>query len=294
MSLSKVCSIDMRTSTVSLRCVLCLIVIGVASVSSVAAQPRTLYTYEIGPNDLLRINVFEEPNLNVERRVAADGTVQLPLIGQIVAEGLSEAELTRRLKAALEESFLQRASVTVEVIEVHSSPISVTGAVGRPGNLNVTGRLMLLDALAEAGGLSTQRGSVIRVLRTAENGLSDQLEISIDELLSGRRPQLNMPIFANDLITVPAESLSTIYFLGEIANPSAQTFRGGERVTLLMAIARAGGLTDRAAKTILVRRSERNGSTSDIRLNYKRVLKGKEENIELRDQDIIIVGESFF
>lgn len=268
------------------------ILILLASVSWGQAR-RTLRSYRIGPKDLVQVRVFEEPDLNVERRVAVDGTILLPLVGELLVEGMTEAELSSVLEGTLEESYLQRATVTVEVIEIQSNPISVIGAVQRPGRLNVAGQLTLLEALNEAGGLTATSGDLIRVLRTADNGLTDQVEISIDDLLSGQRPQVNISIFPNDLISVPGESTMTIYLLGEVGKRGEQTFDGGERVTLLMAISRAGGLTDRAANKITIKRSD-GADAEELVVNYKQVLKGKVPDVLLRDRDLIIVRESFF
>ncbi len=269
------------------------VLISVILAASGAAQESS-YAYIVGPGDLLQITVFEEDRLNVDLRVGEDGQIELPLLGGFSVEGLNPSEVARSLKASLEASYLQRASVSVVVLEANSRPISVMGAVRAPGNLNWTGRLTLLEALNAAGGLSTERGGVVTVLRTAENGLSAQIEISIEELLSGRRPETNIPIRGSDLINVPAETVTTIYLLGEVKSPGSLDFQSGERVTILMALARAGGLTDRAANKITLRREDGEGGTIDLTFNYKHVLSGKEDDVALQNQDLIWIKESFF
>lgn len=250
--------------------------------------------YRIGARDLIEIQVFEVPNLNVKRRVAADGTIDLPILGSLSVEGLSQSELTQRIKESLEENYLQRASVTVEVLENRSNPISVVGAVERPGTLRVASQVTLLEALTEAGGLTGETGRVIRITRVAQNGLSDQLEIPIDELLSPDSNRSNLPIFANDVINVSQESPLTVYFLGEVVAKGSLSFASSEAATVLRAIARAGGLTERASNKILIRRTARDGRVEEIELNYKRILDGKDPDIELQDKDLVVVKESFF
>ena len=168
------------------------------------------------------------------------------------------------------------------------------GAVNRPGPLAFSGRSTLLEVLTAAGGLSSRHGDVIYVLRRAENGLSDQLEIEIDDLLVEGDRRVNVPIFANDLINVPVEVEVTIFFLGEVARPGAQAFKSTETITLLTAIARAGGLTDRASKKVVIKRKDEEGVTREIEVDFKRVLAGKDPDPELREGDVVVVKESFF
>lgn len=250
--------------------------------------------YHIGPRDLVSVRVFEEPQLNVDVRVNEDGTIRLPLVGNVPAEGLTENELAARLKKILESSLLQRASVSVEVLEFRSRPISVIGAVKKPGNLDVSGRLTLLEALTAAGGLADNHGNSVNVLRRAENGLTDQVSISVDELLVQANPDVNIPIFANDLVNVPAAADLTIYLLGEVASPGAITFKSTERVTLLAAIARAGGLTERASNKIRIQRPGPAGKPTEIVVHYKKLLSGEAPDPPLQAGDVVIVKESFF
>jgi polysaccharide biosynthesis/export protein len=249
--------------------------------------------YRIGPKDLVEIKVFEEPQLNGERRVDEDGNVTLPLIGDVPAAGLTEAEFATRLTSVLSKYF-QRASVEIHVREFRSRPISLIGAVKQPGPLPYSGRWTLLEALTAAGGLIEGYGDSIYVLRRAENGLSDQVTISVADLMVKALPSANLPLYANDLVNVPAAEKVIVYCLGEFATAGALTFAGGERVTLLAAIAHAGGLSERAARTILIKRSGAGGRAEEFEVDYKRVLAGKEPDPELRAGDVLVAKESFF
>ena len=257
-------------------------------------ETPTADTYRLGPRDEVAVRVFEEEDLDVDVRVNEDGTIRLPLIGSVPAEGLTEDELAARLKEILEAELLQRASVSVEILEFRSRPISLIGAVRSPGSLNYSGRLTLLEAITAAGGLAPSHGGSIFVLRRAPNGLTDQVEVSIEDLLVRADPDVNIPIYANDLINVPEAVAVTVYTLGEVGSPGAITFRSGERITLLAAIARAGGLTERASKKLLIKRRQPDGSTREIEVRYKRIVSGNEPDLELRQGDVIIVKESFF
>ncbi len=248
--------------------------------------------YRIGPKDLLRVQVYEVPELNVDRRVNENGTINLPLIGDVPAGGLTEEELAARLKALLEAKYVQRASTSIEVTEFRSRPISVIGAVKSPGNLAFSGRWTLIEALTAAGGLTENHGNRIYVLRKADNGLSDQVAIDVTDLLVRADPRVNIPILASDLINVPTAVQVTIYCLGEVARPGALEFKSTDRITLLAAIARAGGLTDRAASRVTIKRTA--GGPREITADYKRILAGKDQDIALLEGDVLVAKESFF
>jgi len=258
-----------------------------------AGSSSAAAAYRIGPKDLLEIKVLEVPELNVERRVGVDGTIDLPGLGEIAVQGLTEGDVGERVRQLLEPKYLQRATVSVAVREFRSRPIIVLGAVKTPGNLDFSGRWTLLEALAAAGGLADQHGDVIYVQRRADNGLSDQIGIAVDDLIVKGDPQANIPIFANDIINVPPVSTVTVFFLGAISTRGAVQFRSNERISVLTGIARAGGLSDRASNEVLVKRRLPDGRQTELRANFKRILAGKDADLELRDGDVVVVKESF-
>jgi polysaccharide export outer membrane protein len=272
--------------------ILLLVVVWMAATAALA-QGRDS-TYRVGPRDLLSVRVDEDEKLNGDRRVSEAGMVNLPLLGDVPVLGKTTGEITQIIKKLLEDKYMQRASVDVQVTEFRSRPISVIGAVKTPGNLGFSGHWTLLEAITAAGGLAENHGNVAYILRRAENGLSDQVTIDLDDLLVRGDQRLNLPIFANDLINVPVNVEVTVYCLGEVAKPGALVFKSSERITLLAAIAHAGGLTDRAASKILIKRVARSDGPQEITVDFNRVLAGKEPDPELRQGDVIVVKESFF
>jgi polysaccharide export outer membrane protein len=264
-----------------------------ACICAAAAQDKDL-SYRVGARDLLSIRVDEDQKLNGERRVSESGIVNLSLIGDVYVEGKTPGEIAQAVKRLLEEKYMQRASVDVQVVEFRSRPISVIGAVKTPGNLGFSGHWTLLEVLTAVGGLSETHGNLVYVLRRADNGLSDQVTINLDDLLVRGDPRSNVPIFANDLINVPVTVDVTVYCLGEVAKPGALPFKSSERMTLLTAIAHAGGLTDRASKKILIKRAGGTDGPSEITADYNRILAGKQPDVDLRPGDVIVVKESFF
>lgn len=250
--------------------------------------------YRIGPKDLVEIRVFEVPELNIERRVSEEGSVNLPLIGDVPVQGLTDTELAERLKALLESKYVQRASVAVQVREFRSRPITMMGAVRQPGNLAFSGRWTLLEALGAAGGLTDQHGGTIFVMRRSENGLSDQVAIDVDDLMLRALPETNLPIFSGDIINIPGRVQVTVHCLGEVARPGAQTFASNQRITVLTAIAQAGGVTNRASRTVQIQRRDRSGKDMILEVDYRRILAGRDADVELFNGDVVVVRESFF
>jgi polysaccharide export outer membrane protein len=249
-------------------------------------------SYRLGPKDLIAIKVVEVPDLNVESRVSESGTVTLPLIGDVPAEGLTEAGFAQRLKELLEAKYVNRATVSIEVREFRSRPITVIGAVKTPGNLAFSGRWTLIEALAAAGGLADAHGDVVYVMRRAENGLTDQVAIRVDNLFVQGDPKSNIPIFANDLINVPSTIEVTVFCLGEVLSPGALKFKSTERISVLSVIARAGGLSDRASKKLSIKRRRGEALLEEIEVDYKRILAGKEPDVALHDGDVLVIKES--
>lgn len=250
--------------------------------------------YRIGPGDVVALQVFEEESLNVERRVEPDGSIRLPLLGDVQVAGRTQAEAASLIKTELERSYLQRATVTLEVREFRSRQVSMLGAVRNPGSLYMSGDWTLFQAITAAGGLTETHGSSIHVLRRSANGLSDQLEIPVDDLLVRGDAAVNIPLQPDDVVNVAMAQDVTVYFLGEVAQAGAVTLSTRSPITLLTAIARAGGLTDRAAHRIVVKRKLGDGSTVEFEAHYDRLLSGEEQDLELQEGDLIVVKESFF
>jgi polysaccharide export outer membrane protein len=273
---------------------LSILLLTAALAATVARAQSKDSSYRVGPRDLLSIRVDEDEKLNGDRRVSEAGMVNLPLLGDVPVLGKTTGEITQIVKKLLEDKYMQRASVDVQVTEFRSRPISVIGAVKTPGNLGFSGHWTLLEAITAAGGLAENHGNVAYILRRAENGLSDQVTIDLNDLLVRGDQRLNVPIFANDLINVPVTVEVTVYCIGEVARPGALVFKSNERITLLAAVAHAGGLTDRASRKVLVKREAHSEGPLELTVDFNRILAGKEPDVELRQGDVIVVKESFF
>jgi polysaccharide biosynthesis/export protein len=250
--------------------------------------------YRIGSKDLLEIRVLEIPDLNLDRRVTDAGTIDLPLLGEVNVAGKTTTETRAQLEDLLRAKYVNRANVSVVVKEFANKPVSVVGAVTKPGSLSISGKWSLLQAISAAGGLDQTAGRKIYVLRRGDNGLSDTLEIKRDDLLQSSSPLWNIPIFAGDVVNIPARSVVKVFCLGEVKQPGALEFDSDDRISLLSVIAKAGGLTDRASKTILIKRKAPDGKDVETKVNYKAVIAGREADPILKADDVVVVQESFF
>jgi len=110
--------------------------------------------YRIGGQDLLEVSVFQIQDLNRTLRVNSSGQISLPLIGTVMAGGLTVSELEKLLAEKLSENYLQDPQVSVFVKEFSSQRITMEGAVGSPGIYPLQGRTTLLQAIARAGGVA--------------------------------------------------------------------------------------------------------------------------------------------
>jgi len=247
----------------------------------------------IGPRDVLEIRVLQDTSMNTRGTVTDDGKISFGYLGKLDVNGLTPVQLEQKIKGELEKKFMQKADVTVLVLEAGNRPISVVGAVMHPGRINATGNITLLQALTQAGGLATGYGKTVYVLRSAANGLTDQVAIDVDDLMVNGNPDLNLPLRPNDVVNVPVESTISIYLLGEVMRPGKVQFRRSQSPTLLQAIADAGGPTDRASAKCVIKRRV-NGKETNIIVDYRRILNGKNQDVPLQDDDTIFVRESTF
>jgi len=246
----------------------------------------------IGPRDVIEIKVFQDPNLYTKMTVMDDGRITMPLIGKVDVSGLTPSEVENRIKGLLDK-YINKPDVSVTVLEAGSKPISVIGAVTRPGRIGITGNINLIQAITQAGGLANGYGRTLYVLRTAANGLTEQIAIDIDDLMVNGNPDLNLPLRANDVINVPIDASINIYVLGEVMHPGSVQFRRSQSPTLLQVLAAAGGPTDRASRRVILKRVV-GGVEKTFHYDFKKIIDGRQNDVVLLDGDRIVFAESFF
>lgn len=239
--------------------------------------------YLIGPGDIVRITVYQSPDLTLDARVAESGVISYPLLGTVRLGGLSVAQAEATITRGLRDGrFLKQPQVTVLVTQVRGNQVSVLGMVNKPGRfpIDVVG-MRLSEALALAGGVATGGNDVV-TLSGARDGKAFRSEIDLPALY-GRKPSGEDPILENgDVVFV--ERAPSVYIYGEVQKPGA--LRLERDMSVMQALASGGGLTQR-------------GTARGLRV-HRRGADGKVQILEpamtdkVRDGDVIYVKESLF
>lgn len=245
----------------------------------------------IGYEDLLSINVFDLPQFSGDSRVAGDGTITIPLVGNIEVRGLSKKEAEQKIANALQAKFVNNANVSVVIKEYKSRQVSVFGAVKSPGPHYILSQISLLQLLSEVGGLDPGAGRLCFIIRPG----SPKIEIDLYDLMNNGNQALNIQIFPGDMINIPPDKKIVIYVFGAVRSPGAFEFSSFEVVTLVSLIAKVGGPTPEASESkIQIKRKDETGAEIIIKANLKDIIKGKKPDIPLFSGDVVNVPQSFF
>lgn len=249
-----------------------------------AASSAAPANYRIGAGDVLRITVYQSPDLSLETRVTEAGVISFPLVGKINVGGLSVNDAETQLADALRKGeFVKNPQVMIVVTQVRANQANVLGQVARPGRipLDVTG-MRLTEVLALAGGVVGGSGSDTIVLVGERQGKPHRQEIDLPKIFTpaGR---------ADDVVIMPGDTIwvdraPVIYVYGQVQRPGQIRLERGMTVT--QALAASGGLTLRGTQkgVQVTRRGEDNKTvTTEPALDDL-----------LRNGDVVYVRESLF
>lgn len=183
-----------------------------ASSPQVAEKTSLIVTkdYIIGPEDVLEISVWRNEDLSKVVQVRPDGRISLPLIGDVVAVGKTPSQLKTEIAGRLKE-FKENPTLAIMVKEVNSYAIFVLGEVGHPGKFPLKSKTTLLQAITIAGGFTpvAARNKLV-VFRFGENGNSDKLKASYDDIVLRDGTKQNVELKPGDTIVVPSETMVLI------------------------------------------------------------------------------------
>jgi polysaccharide export outer membrane protein len=282
--------------------------------------------YQIGPEDLLQISVLEAPDLDRTVRVSDDGEISLPLLGTVQAAGLTSRGLEAVLENLLRHTYMKNPHVSVFVKEMKSHPVSVFGAVEKPGVYQIREPKTLIEVLSMAEGLATDAGDTVIVMRhpgdpgipvagsspSATDGLryvkaasvqpsepssnaeagSASIDISLKKLLDSNDARYNVPVYPGDVVKVTRAGI--VYVVGEVRRPGGFLLKTNENISVLQALALAEGLTPTAeskhARLILA--SKANGARTQVAIDLNKILKGKAPDQLLQANDILFIPNS--
>jgi polysaccharide export outer membrane protein len=279
--------------------------------------------YRIGPEDLLEISVFEAPELNRAVRVSATGEISLPLLGAVQAAGLTAKALEFVLQELLRHTYMKDPHVTVFMREMQSHPVSVFGAVKKPGVFQINEPKSLIEVLSMAEGLAEDAGDTVIVMRGAgSNGgkdpaghasspkaqstalansdaraHSDQdsgttVDCNLKNLLESGDSRYDVLVFPGDVVKVARAGV--VYVEGDVKKPGGFMLKTNENISVLQAVALAEGLTRTAAgnRARIIRTDSATGGRTEIPIDLTKVLAGGLTDALLRPNDIVFVPNS--
>jgi len=272
-----------------------LLLAGLALAEGPAAQAQE---YVIGARDMLRITVWGQDDLSKDYPVEPDGFVSFPLIGRVKAAGLTPTAFAGDLRTRLEKDYLVNPQVLVSVKDYLSQKVHVSGEADKPGVYYLSGPTTVRDILSRAGGLTKSAGTQVVLVRAdsareaaGKSPDAATVRLSIARVLAGD-PAENLSLADGDTLVVPKGN--TFFVFGEVRKPGA--YQLDKDTNVLEGITLAGGFTDKAAPgRVRVIRSTGTGQET-INVDMNDVIKRgqREKAIPLRENDVVVVPESFF
>jgi polysaccharide biosynthesis/export protein len=294
------------------------------------SQPETILDsstpfYPLGSSvrirayDVLRVKVFDVPELSGDYTVGPSGSISLPLVTKpIEARGRTPAELARSMSYELRaEGLVSTPEVTIQVKKSRLHSVVIGGAVKKPQVYPLFDHISLLDLLAEAGGLSSNAGDAVIVTRrrsqvpcapgtgkpeaacsqpisTARAQPLVQLTIPLRELLTRSDPSLNLDLYPGDSAMV--EYAGVVYVVGAVNRAGGFPLTSDrEHMTVLKALALAEGLKATAIRrrSLIIRQNPDNSrERQEISVNLGTIFAGKAPDPPLRANDILFIPDS--
>lgn len=265
----------MRNILTRILAVLSLLLLGAGGVAAAS-------DYLLSTGDLVRISVYDHPDLATETRVSETGSILFPLIGQVSVGGLTANAAAGRIAKGLQAGgFIKSPQVNLVVLDFKGQEVSVLGYVNRPGKFPLQKRSRVVDVLALAGGV-VPSGADTLVLLTKRDGKHERREIDLIALFREGGEALNLEVVNDDVLHVSREPRFYIY--GEVQRPGAYRLEKG--MSVVQALALGGGLNPRGThKGMRVLRPTAAGGMQTLEVQLADTLK---------PDDVIFVRESLF
>ena len=268
----------------TMRTFLRFIFLAIFFTGAAIAQPVASKTEPVlGIGDVVKISVYQNPDLGVEARVSELGQVNFPLIGVVNVGGLTVSAAEKLIEKRLRDGgFVLRPQVTVQTLQIRSSQISILGQVAKPGRfpIEIVGS-RVSEMIAAAGGV-VPGGSDVVTLVGQRNGNPVKIDIDLPAILQAGRSELDVPVENGDIIYV--DRGPTIYIYGEVQRPGQMRLERG--MTLMQALAQGGGLSARGTERgIRVHRRDASGTVRVLEMKL---------NDQVERDDVIYIRESLF
>ena len=237
----------------------------------------------LGVGDVVRMSVYQNPDLAVEARISENGEINVPLIGSAVVGGLSVPQAQALIEKKLRDGgFVLKPQVTIQTTQIRSNQISILGQVGKPGRFPIeVVSSKVSEMIAAAGGVLPGGADVVTLVGN-RSGKPVKLDIDLPQILQSGRSDLDVTVENGDIIYVDRAPIAYIY--GEVQRPGQ--LRLERDMTLMQALALSGGLSSRGTdRGIKVTRKDATGATRimEIKMNDK-----------VERDDVVYVRESLF
>nr|WP_315401253.1 polysaccharide export protein EpsE [uncultured Duganella sp.] len=257
------------------RMMMVAVLAGAAGLAGAAELP-------LGASDVVKVSVYNNPDLTVETRVSDSGFITFPLLGQVEVGGLPTAGAEKKIAGLLESGgFVKRPQVNILVSAMLSQQVSVLGQVNRPGRFPLDSARTVLDMLAVAGGVSADGADVVTLVHQRAPGAPKE-QIDVVSLVRDGAGAGNVELRGGDIVYV--ERAPRFYIYGEVQR--AGMFKLERGMTVLQALASGGGLTPRGTERGLrIKRRDANGALQ--------VLEAKHDDL-VQPDDVVFVKESLF
>jgi polysaccharide export outer membrane protein len=245
-----------------------------AEIGAVPAEASA--EYSVGSGDVLDVRVLNEDDLTGAFVVEPDGSIRFPLLGNVYVAGMSPQQVAATIARRLDQDYLVKPQVFVQVGTFASQPVEVTGLVQKPAVYHLDGPTTLRELLARAGGIKDETITEVEITREAQ-----KIVVRYEDLYG---PGGDLVVRSGDQIHVPQGK--AVYVLGQVGDPGSVAWRNG--LTLTQALTNAGGLdeTARINKVYILRDGLR------IEVHLKRILKGKEADFVLQPEDQVFIDQS--
>jgi polysaccharide export outer membrane protein len=250
-----------------------------------ALPSQAAQDYLIGSQDVLKITVFEYPDLTTEARVSEEGKITFPLLGEITAKNLTTRQVEKGIAEKLVAAkIIKVPQVSVFVQQQRGRKVTIIGEVVKPGQYDIAGPTTLLDTISLALGMTPNAGYQLTVFRkeSAADGteITKKISVDVDQLLNVGDLSQNFELQDADVVYVPK---AIFYIYGEVNKPGSYRLEKG--VTVKRALALAGGLTAKGTQ----RRIEITRREGD----KERIVRAKIDDLIQLD-DVVRIKESFF
>ena len=243
----------------------------------------------IAPGDMLEVSELHSPDMRASVRVSDSGTVTLTLAGDVQVVGLGETAAAHAIeKALIERGMLLHPQVRVLVTSFAGQDVSILGEVARPGVYTYTVHHRLLDLISTASGLTANAGRLVTIVHRDDPRTFHPFVL--DPAGADSASDHNPELLPGDTVQVSRAGL--VYVVGDVVRPGGFPVDPVQTTTVVQALSLAWGPAQNAALTkgMLIR--EQQGSRTITTLNLKRMLRGLDPDIPIRDRDILFVPDS--